>query len=189
VGALSFHRQGYLWRLKIGTLIRGELAIGRRSSRHKRCIRSIHMRIAPYWEASAENDRHTKSTVIFGQLVVYHPFDAGSKQRNAYQIEDLRLLASAVSRCHFFLSSVFRDKRADAILAGSIVFVIEYKIAAAAPVPLHSNTRTPVSSSGRYPARDSGLRSGISVAFGTSSRTSTPSRAAAVNTMSALARR
>jgi hypothetical protein len=91
------------------------------------------MRIAPYWEASAENDRHTKSTVILGQLVVYHPFDAGSKQRNAYQIEDLRLLASAVSRCHFFLGSVFRGKRADAILAGSIVFVIEYKIAAAAP--------------------------------------------------------
>src|SRR6185436_20742894 len=42
-------------------------------------------------------------------------------------------------------------------------------------VPFHSNTRTPASSKGRYPALDKGLRIGISVEFGTSKRTSTPS--------------
>ena len=47
--------------------------------------------------------------------------------------------------------------------------------------PFHSKIRTPASSSARYPARDIERTSGRSVAFGTSSRTSTPSRAAARN--------
>jgi hypothetical protein len=49
------------------------------------------------------------------------------------QIEDLKLLASAVSQSHFFLEfSIPRmGKRADAILlAGRIVFVLEYKVGA-----------------------------------------------------------
>jgi hypothetical protein len=88
-----------------------------------------------YWEASAENFRRTESTAILGQLVVHHPFDVGSRQRDAwlYQIEDLKLLASSVSRGHFFLEfSIPRmGKRADAILlAGCIVFIIEYKVGA-----------------------------------------------------------
>ena len=45
--------------------------------------------------------------------------------------------------------------------------------------PFHSNTRTPASRSGRYPARDSARNPGTSLAVGTSSRTSTPSLAAA----------
>ena len=88
-----------------------------------------------YLEASAENFRSTESTAILGQLVVHHPFDVGSKQRDAWlhQIEGLKLLASAVSRSHFFLEfSIPRmGKRADAILlAGGIVFVMEYKVGA-----------------------------------------------------------
>src|SRR6185437_887968 len=46
-------------------------------------------------------------------------------------------------------------------------------------VPFHSNMRTPASSNGRYPERESGLSSGMSVAFGSRSLTSTPSWAAA----------
>lgn len=88
-----------------------------------------------YWEASGENFRRTESTAILGQLVVHHPFDVGSKQRDAWmhQIEDLKLLASAVSGSHFFLEfSIPRmGKRADVILlAGGIVFVMEYKVGA-----------------------------------------------------------
>lgn len=74
-------------------------------------------------------------SAILGQLVVHHPFDVGSKQRDAWlhQIEDLKLLASAVPLSHFFLEfSIPRmGKRADAILlAGGIVFVLEYKVGA-----------------------------------------------------------
>ena len=88
-----------------------------------------------YWESSAENFRSTESTAILGQLVVHHPFDVGSKQRDAWlhQIEGLKLLASAVPLSHFFLEfSIPRmGKRADAILlAGGIVFVLEYKVGA-----------------------------------------------------------
>jgi len=88
-----------------------------------------------YWDASAENFRRTESTAILGQLVVHHPFDVGSKQRDAWlhQIEALKLLASAVSRSHFFLEfSIPRmGKRSDAILlAGGMVFVMEYKVGA-----------------------------------------------------------
>src|SRR5579875_868919 len=45
--------------------------------------------------------------------------------------------------------------------------------------PFHSKTRTPASSNGRKPARDRALIKGTSVERGTSSRTSTPSVAAA----------
>lgn len=47
--------------------------------------------------------------------------------------------------------------------------------------PFHSKTRTPASSSGRYPARESDPMSGTSLDPGTSSRTSTPSVAADFN--------
>lgn len=88
-----------------------------------------------YWEASSEDFRRTESTAILGKLVVHHPFDLGSRQRDAWlhQIENLKLLASAVSRGHFFLEfSIPRmGKRADVILlAGGIVFIIEYKVGA-----------------------------------------------------------
>jgi hypothetical protein len=88
-----------------------------------------------YWEASAEEFRHSESTAVLGQLVVQHPFDVGSKQRDAWllQIEDLRRLAPAIPQSHFFLEfSIPRmGKRADAILlAGGIVFVLEYKVGA-----------------------------------------------------------
>ena len=74
-------------------------------------------------------------TTILGQLVVHHPFDVGSKQRDAWlhQIEGLKLLASAVPLSHFFLEfSIPRmGKRADAmLLGGGIVFVLEYKVGA-----------------------------------------------------------
>jgi hypothetical protein len=72
-----------------------------------------------YWEASAENFRGTESTAILGQLVAHHRFDVDAKQRGAWlhEIEDLKLLASAVSRSHFFIEfSIPRmGKRADAI--------------------------------------------------------------------------
>ena len=88
-----------------------------------------------YWEASADNFRHTNSTAILGQLVVHHPFDVGSRQSDAWllQIEDLKRLASAIPQSHFFLEfSIPRmGKRADAILlVGGIVFVLEYKVGA-----------------------------------------------------------
>jgi hypothetical protein len=88
-----------------------------------------------YWEASAEEFRRTESTAILGQLVLHHPFDVDSKQSDAWlhQIEHLKLLASAITRGHFFLEfSIPRmGKRADAILlAGGIVFVLEYKVGA-----------------------------------------------------------
>jgi hypothetical protein len=88
-----------------------------------------------YWEASAENFRRTESTAILGQLVARHPFAVDSKQRDAWmdQIENLKILASAIPQGHFFLEfSIPRmGKRADAILlAGKIVFVLEYKVGA-----------------------------------------------------------
>ena len=44
--------------------------------------------------------------------------------------------------------------------------------------PFHSNTLTPASSNGRYPARASDPMNGTSTVPGTRSRTSTPSSAA-----------
>ncbi len=47
--------------------------------------------------------------------------------------------------------------------------------------PSHSKSRTPASSSGRYPARDIPPTMGQLLCAGTSTRTSTPSRAAAAS--------
>jgi hypothetical protein len=88
-----------------------------------------------YWDASAETFAHTNSTTILGHLVARHPFDVDRRQRDAWlvEIEDLKALAVAISHGHLFLEFTIprMGKRADAILlAGGIVFVLEYKIGA-----------------------------------------------------------
>jgi len=63
-----------------------------------------------YFEASAETLRSAESTAILEQLAVHHLFDVGAKQR---------------------VSIPRMGKRADAVLlAGSIVFIMEYKVGA-----------------------------------------------------------
>src|SRR6516165_136899 len=88
-----------------------------------------------YYSASAAEFVAASPASVLGDLVTHHTFAVDQCQRNAWQAEILHLqeVARALAESFFFLEFAIprMGKRADAIvIAGGLVFVIEYKVGA-----------------------------------------------------------
>ncbi len=86
-----------------------------------------------YYDDAAPAFAAADPMAIFGHLADALPFDVEATQRTAWrrQIVDLQAVATSVPDAHVFLEFVIprMGRRADAIiLAGGLVFVIEYKV-------------------------------------------------------------
>lgn len=86
-----------------------------------------------YFNAPSEILAGIAPATVLGRLADASPFPDEPAQKAAwkYEIDHLKSIATALPECHFFLEfSIPRmGRRADAvILAGSLIFIIEYKV-------------------------------------------------------------
>lgn len=90
-----------------------------------------------YYQADLVNFFTANESAVLGELTAHHRFDLENEQRNAWQ-QQIRILKDTLSafstgRIYFEFSIPRMGKRADVVLlAGGIVFVIEFKVGAAA---------------------------------------------------------
>jgi predicted PolB exonuclease-like 3'-5' exonuclease len=88
-----------------------------------------------YYSASDAEFLRASPAAVLGELVAHQAFPVDQNQRNAWQVEisHLQEVANDLSDSFFFLEFAIprMGKRADAvIIAGGVVFVLEYKVGA-----------------------------------------------------------